>query len=124
MALERVQFLESKYQVKFEFEWKKDLKKYDLIITECSDDLFDQIKIEIESQIKQKKMLSYKIDDLPGILPLFDDKNLVTKSKIEDIQSKETFLKLKYSLICLTNKIIYHLYLRSNKNLYVLEYGQ
>ena len=69
----------------------KSLKKYDIIVTDCSDDLFDIIKNEITLQIiQQKRTLSYEIDDLPGINYLLDDKNLTAKTKLENVQSKRS----------------------------------
>jgi hypothetical protein len=87
-----MQYLEIQNQVKFEFEMNTGLKKYDLIVTDCSDDLFDLIKNEITLQIiQQKRTLSYEIDDLPGINILLDDKNLIVKTKLEEVQSKRAF---------------------------------
>ena len=85
--------LQAKTQVKFQFDLNTISKRYDLIIEECSDDIFEQIKHEIKLKIfQQKKILSHEINHLPGINILLDDKNLLAKSIIEEIQSKENDL--------------------------------
>ena len=81
-------FLKSNSQVDFQYESNTSPKKYNLIISECSDDLINLIKTEIQSKTKRKKIISYEIDDMPGINILLDDKNLIAKNKIEDFQSK------------------------------------
>ena len=116
VAVEQMQYLERKNQVKFEFEMNKSLKKYDIIVTDCSDDLFDIIKNEITLQIiQQKRTLSYEIDDLPGINILLDQKNVIFKTKLEEVLSKRA---LFISFFWVRLKLIF---LRINENVFVLE---
>ena len=100
----------------FEFVLNTSLKKYHLIVTDCSDDLFDLIKNEITLQIvQQKTTLSYEIDDLPGINILLDDKNFIVKTKLEEVLSKRA---LFISFFWVRLKLIF---LRINENVFVLE---
>ena len=82
---------EGKNHVKIEFD-DHSLGKYSLLITDCSDDLFDTIKQNIDTYFKQNmKILNFEFQDLPGSDTLLDDKNLVVRNRLEEIKSKYLF---------------------------------
>ena len=66
---------ESKNQVRIEFN-DQSMNKYDLLITDCSDDLFEAVKNEINAFLKQTVIIQkHEFDELPGLIILLDITN-------------------------------------------------